>query len=350
MNNNEFDNIEIPEDIDLFIKNGLNKAVIDKKNRKKKIGKIVVSASIMVVLFTGISLNVIAERIPFLNNVFEELKNNKSSSTMAMPFNKYIDKYSQPINQTVTSNGITVTAEKVVCDGSNMYVSYIIKKDTKFEVDELYNNITINERNSVDFKKNFNLWSKGGLEGTFVDDYTFVGIQTIFLVDLADEIPDEFMMKTSFDYIEPVKSDEWNFEFAVKVNRDANHKIEVSEMSGLYITHTVNKNAFSLDIEYTKPKDKEKNELGITTFYTIDAYDDKGEYLTFLQDDYLYDEAKDKERHLAKFEPIDEDCEYIEIVYTERNNVDDKKHPGSYKEYKNSKLNKVKVKVPINLE
>ena len=27
---------------------------------------------------------------------------------------------------------------------------------------------------------------------------------------------------------------------------------------------------------------------------------------------------KDKERRLAKFEPIDDKCKYIEIVYTER--------------------------------
>ena len=82
----------------------------------------------------------------------------------------------QPINQTVTSNGITVTAEKVVCDGSNLYVSYIIKKDTKFDEYQLSTNIIISDRNTVDFKKNSNLWSKGSLEGAFVDDYTFVGI------------------------------------------------------------------------------------------------------------------------------------------------------------------------------
>ena len=85
-----------------------------------------ISASIMGSLFIGVSLNVIAQRIPFLNNVFGELKNNKSSETMSILFNEYIDKYSQSINQAVTSNGITVTAEKVVCDGSNLYVSYII--------------------------------------------------------------------------------------------------------------------------------------------------------------------------------------------------------------------------------
>ena len=56
------------------------------------------------------------------------MKNDKNSESMSIQFNKYIDKYSQTINQTVTSKGITVTAEKVVCDGSNLYVSYIIKK------------------------------------------------------------------------------------------------------------------------------------------------------------------------------------------------------------------------------
>lgn len=34
-----------------------------------------ISASIMGSLFIGVSLNVIAQRIPFLNNVFGELKN-----------------------------------------------------------------------------------------------------------------------------------------------------------------------------------------------------------------------------------------------------------------------------------
>ena len=53
-----------------------------------------ISASIMGSLFIGVSLNVIAQRIPFLNNVFEELKNNKSSETMSILFNEYIDKYS----------------------------------------------------------------------------------------------------------------------------------------------------------------------------------------------------------------------------------------------------------------
>lgn len=348
MNNNEFNNIEIPKEIDLFIKNGLNKAIIDKKRRKNKIAKMAISASIMGAIFTGFSLNVIAQRMPFLNNVFEELKNNKSSETMSISFNEYIDKYSQPINQTVTSNGITVTAEKVVCDGSNLYVSYIIKKDTKFDEDQLSTNIIISDRNTVDFKKNSNLWSKGSLEGAFVDDYTFVGIQTIFLDYLTDEIPDEFMMNTSFDYIEPVKSNEWNFEFPVKVNRDANYKIDVNKTSDAYTTHAVNKNAFSLDVEYTIPKDKEKDKRGITTFYSIVLYDDKGDFLTLLQDDYLYDEDQDKERRLAKFEPIDDKCKYIEIVYTERNYIDDEKNPGSYKEYENGELNDIKIKVPIN--
>lgn len=66
------------------------------------------------------------------------------------------------------------------------------------------------------------------------------------------------MLNTSFDYIEPVKSNGWNFEFLVKVNQDANYKIDVNKTSDVYTTHVVNKNTFSLDIEYTIPKDKEK--------------------------------------------------------------------------------------------
>lgn len=150
---------------------------------------------------------------------------------MSIQFNEYIDKYSQTINQTVTSKGITVTAEKVVCDGSNLYVPYIIKKDTKFNEEPLSTNITISDTNTVDFKEDSNLWSKGSLEGTFVDEYTFVGVQIIFLDYLTYDVPDEFIMKTSFDYIEPVRSDEWNFEFLVKVNLNANSKMNINKIS-----------------------------------------------------------------------------------------------------------------------
>ena len=45
---------------------------------------------------------------------------------------------------------------------------------------------------------------------------------------------------------------------------------------------------------------------------------------------------------------MDDKCEYIEIVYTERNYIDDEKNPGSYKEYENGELNDIKIKVPIN--
>ena len=48
--NNEFDNIEVPEEIDLFIKSGLSKAIIDKKKRKNKMAKIAISASVMIIL------------------------------------------------------------------------------------------------------------------------------------------------------------------------------------------------------------------------------------------------------------------------------------------------------------
>lgn len=343
MNNKEYDNIEIPEDIELFMKKGLNQAVIDKKKRINKMKKLVISASIMGVIFTGFAQYGIADRIPFINDVFKEIKNYKNSGTIAVSFNEYIDKYGKPINQTVSSNGITVTAEKVVCDGSNMYVSYIIKKDSKFEVDKFASVLTTNERNSVDFKGN--LWSRGSLEGTFVDEYTFVGVQIFFLDYLNGEVPDEFVMKTSFDYIEPVKSDEWNFEFPVKVNRDENKIIEVGDSEGLYTIHRIYENIFSLDVEYSIPKDEEKDESGITTFYSMLVYDDKGNLLEARQDDYLYDEDSNTERRLARLEHIDKDCEYVEIVYSKREYTDDKKNPGSYKEYGNNEANDVKIKV-----
>ena len=83
-----------------------------------------------------------------------------------------------------------------------------------------------------------------------------------------------------------------------------------------------------MNIQYLK--DKEKDKRGITTFYSIILYDDKGKFWSLLQDDYFVMKIKIK-RDVAKFEPIDDKCKYIEIVYTERNYIDDE-NPGSYKE------------------
>ena len=41
MYNKEFDNIEIPENIDLYIKKGLKKAVNEKKSKKYRINKFI---------------------------------------------------------------------------------------------------------------------------------------------------------------------------------------------------------------------------------------------------------------------------------------------------------------------
>ena len=69
MYNKEFDNIEIPENIDLYIKKGLKKAVNEKKSKKyrrNKFIKVVACASIRGALFLSFNSGSLANRMPFV--------------------------------------------------------------------------------------------------------------------------------------------------------------------------------------------------------------------------------------------------------------------------------------------
>ena len=128
MYNKEFDNIEIPENIDLYIKKGLKKAVNEKKSKKyrrNKFIKVVACASIMGALFLSFNSDSLANRMPFVKDVYKEIRNSKKSEVMSINFNEYFEDSAQEVNQTVTANGKTVTAESVLCDGKYIAISYI---------------------------------------------------------------------------------------------------------------------------------------------------------------------------------------------------------------------------------
>ena len=78
-------------------------------------------------LLLSFNLDSLANRMPFVKDVYKEIRNSKKSEVMSINFNEYFEDSAQEVNQTVTANGKTVTAESVLCDGKYIAISYIIK-------------------------------------------------------------------------------------------------------------------------------------------------------------------------------------------------------------------------------
>lgn len=318
MNKNEFDsfdNIKVPDEIDMYIKNGLKKAKRDEKKKKSRFLKIALCISIIIILTTSFDMNSLAYKIPFIKDVYKELRHSEKADTITTNFNTYFEECSQKINQTVKANGKSVTAESVLCDGKDIAVSYIIKSDEKFDIDDtktqLRSDCVVKINNSDDYEFN-----SLGIEGDYVDEYTFVGTELLRLEN-KNSLPDKFDMNIVFRNIDGEFYDKpanymppnaWKFEFEVKSDTSNNKIINVDESKGKFTLSSIEVRTLTLIINDIIPNDSKE------TAYDIEVYDDKGNIIDKLESmEVEYYDTKSK--ITTTYKAIDKDCKYIKVVY-----------------------------------
>lgn len=240
MGNKKYDEIIIPTNIDSVIKKGVEKALIHKKcntdNKYRKLSK-VLAASFIGLIIVGIVNPVLASKIPFVGNVFEVIEKN-----IYFPGN--YSQYATSINETAYSNGIGITLSELVCDGQTLYATYIVENDEPFKNTSWGNGKELDmnqleveaEYNQLDFtNEEPDVSGFSGLEGEFIDENTFVGVETYDLSNIEEDIPDEFIFKTKLVSIENyateenskdyVKKGTWAFNVPVKVNKSLKKEI-----------------------------------------------------------------------------------------------------------------------------
>ena len=129
MNFNGYDDIKIPENIDIKIHNGVQKAVFEiseaKINKKKKLTG-AICATIALILALGIANPALAAKLPIIGNVFEAIEKN-----LFFPGN--YSQYATSVNETTTSNGVDITLSEILCDGQSLYVTYIVENKDSFK-------------------------------------------------------------------------------------------------------------------------------------------------------------------------------------------------------------------------
>lgn len=272
---NSLDSIKVPDNIDVFIDKGINKAEEKLNKQKRKTKKKIVSsvaAGIIGVVIIGAFNPVIASKIPVLKSAFEAVQNK-------IEYPGEYSNYATVINKTVSSEGVDITLSEVICDGRYLSVSFkveskipfkYIKYDYEPSVDY---DLTKEEANKiekrqleyegsgrVDFSE-YELNNSGiaGLDGKFLDEYTFVGVERYELNNL-EKIPNEFKYKLNINKLicnswnpEKIKDQvilgSWNFEVPVKVTNVENKEIILNEKQNEYEIKKLSLTPFELIIE-----------------------------------------------------------------------------------------------------
>lgn len=322
MNNKNFENIQIPQEIDLAIREGIKQGSNQKIKKRNNLIKLVTCASITGFIFISRIDSGIADRIPFISDVFKEIKNSNKYEVITLNINEYFKDYSQSINQTVKKNGISVTIEDVISDGKSIVVSYIIKNDKSFIIDETGSQILSTENATININGvNYQLDNINSIEGVYTDNYTFVGIQK-FGIKAIESVPVKFNMNIEFTSIDRVVGEPWNFEFAVNVSDDINKVIDVSKTKSNFTLNSVEINLLNTKIDYILPKETEN------TAYEIVVKDDKGNYIDKNRGEFLEVEDTTYEREIAEFKSINKNCKYIDVIFKELEKVPNPKAPG----------------------
>lgn len=294
MNNFKYNEIKIPNNLDERIEKGVKNASLEKiKNNKRKKKRIIgtVAASLVAIITLGLGNPALASRLPIVGSVFESIEKN-----IYFPGN--YSQYATSINETAYSNGIGITLSEILCDGQSLYVTYIIENEKPFKYTswgdtglmDMNQLITSEAYNKVDFTDE-ELDNSGfaGLEGKFIDEKTFVGVQKYHLTYLNSEIPDEFTFQTKINLIENygIDADDisyykwgtWAFKVPVTVDKSLRKIIDLSEEEIESDTVKVNSIAITpfdmiVDIKYKSDSWED---------YRVNIYDENGERLQISQ-------------------------------------------------------------------
>ncbi|MFU7515113.1 DUF4179 domain-containing protein [Clostridium sp. HCS.1] len=306
-----YDNINIPSNISLYVEAGIRKAEKEKKLKKRKLIISVATLTLTFLIIGVANSNVIAEEIPILRDIFKILEN---SNLQEAPKNNYSD-YSKEVGITKESNGIKITVQEAVYDGTSILVSYIIENTEGFPYKTysypqdyvvLEDNIVVGGENYVkepitwiyleaDVRFSFNqnnqlLMSRHAPEGMMIDDNTFIGIQRYELSNTDDKgeivepIPDNFDLNININaiYLPPEiqKFDEsilekdyryfvegnWNFSIPLELEKKLIKTYEINEEKDGFLLKKITETPFTLTLEVIPLREENqkvvKDELG----------------------------------------------------------------------------------------
>lgn len=197
----KFEKITVPENLDAFIDESIDKAVrMQKARRKKKIVGICTGMAAAAAAFSivCVSFPSLAAKLPFIGQVFQQVENQVSYkgdySALAQPLAQTGKEESDTGEETEnpyvqSSNGITMTISEAYYNKQALYLAMTIENEEEFPADFIctenmegyildYDTLQLTGTERFSFM-NQDSYTGEYIEGQFKDAHTFVGIYRI---------------------------------------------------------------------------------------------------------------------------------------------------------------------------
>lgn len=262
----EFVEMEVDEVERKRVKKNLKRSI--KKNSKRK-GKWIAVASIAsaVIITLGISFPPYAKQIPIIGDIFKAFENSVYSN---------YKENANEVNITKESNGINITVNDAVFDGTNITLTYTIESDKDLgETIMIWDWIKIKG-----YEHSGNTVSSKFIK---VDDNTYVGQENINIFDLAQSPTEniEFTLDikgiVNNDDMSEIKG-KWKFNISLEATEGetilVNKSVENQGMSATIERVTIN--PMSVFIAYSQSVSKEVKDKYDDSYLELEIKDDLG--------------------------------------------------------------------------
>ncbi|QJA09077.1 DUF4179 domain-containing protein [Romboutsia sp. CE17] len=346
---NKFNDIKIPDNINEITKIAINKGKKHKKSNKYRKTMIASVASLGVILTLGINNPSLAYNIPVLGDIFDKinyaLKNKES----------FKDNISD-INASSEYNGLTITIDKAIYDGNNVYIDYIIKTEEPFK-ETIYAN-TLHEY-EIDkdcgemvyyFNQYYPEFKINGVKPNgygadtprvkYVDEYTLKG-SAMYNFDVINQVKSDtidFEMEFglySNDVDENGNSKmldgKWAFNFPISSNKDDTKVINVNQTKNDFTLNQILLTPMSLSIDITAPNQYYKE---LDVMESIEVRDNNGHVLWATTGNFEnYEDIENKEvldiRYKQRYDLVEigDNLEYVNIIIYGKWNEETKSAP-----------------------
>lgn len=324
MSNKEFDNINIPKNIDDVIEKGVNKAVKEQKlknSKKRKVRNI--AASVACVLVIG-TIGINGEKVDAIIKGTIQFFNSNNDLKYGTD-REVIEKFNKAVGVSAENNGIKLTIDNIAVDDNYLNVFYTVESEKPFDKKDNmpyqadfilpFMDYKINDESIEVGNHNIN-------DAYFESDKVLKGMSRINMSVI--DIPDEFKLSIEAPYINDVKGN-WNIETLVnKVSDDT-----ITVIPNINAKFNVNDDKYNVTIDKVSisPFGSQlvlsgyRKDGGL--FSTFALYDDKGNSLDVLPTDTSGSEYG-KIKNSFEFLKANKDMEYITLVpieYPMRSNL-----------------------------
>ncbi|MBR6094129.1 MAG: DUF4179 domain-containing protein [Lachnospiraceae bacterium] len=180
------------------------------KKRRRNIIIRTVAGVAFLFLVLAVSLNlfkpILARELPLVGGAFTYIQDKLTYAGL-------YDNYAYQVGETASNKGIDITLSEVYCDGTYLYVSFVVdgidfKRElvdgnlSNFQLD-YSGNTYITANNKIKNLSGEGFW--GGLEGEFIDEDTFVGVEMLHLEN-ETPFPENFKLNIDITAIGPLNT------------------------------------------------------------------------------------------------------------------------------------------------